>query len=145
MTELVANDGPLLELQKTFRPAKRRKIYRKTANNKDDSPESTPQPTVARLTLDELVISQGLLPGQISASETAEVPVAEILRQRRYVQRRKGGIEFTNNGYGQKSSLNGLQNSKALQGRGESTADLEATVNRFAPQTGQVVNADKHM
>ena len=35
--------------------------------------------------------------------------------------------------------------SKALVGKDDMLADIDAVVNRFAPQTGQVADVDRHM
>lgn len=132
----------------TTRPAKRRKFYRKRFE--DDEPENSATaasetPPSISLTLDELVIAQGILPDRGLQKDTSASSIADIIRQRKAAQRKRAGIEFTNSTTASKSSPIATSLSKALIGIDEVAADLEAVVNRFAPQTGQVADVDKHM
>jgi len=131
----------------TPRPAKRRKFYRKRVN--DDEPENSAtaasETPPVKLTLEELVITRGVLPETELQEENSAISVADIIRQRKAAQRKRAGIEFTNTTTASKSGPATPSLSKALIEKDEIAADLEAVVNRFAPQTGQVADVDKHM
>lgn len=132
----------------TTRPAKRRKFYRKRFE--DEEPENSTiaaseTPPSISLTLDELVIARGILPGTELQDDNSASSIADIIRQRKAAQRKRAGIEFTNTTTAPKSSPATTSLSKALIGKDEVAADLEMVVNRFAPQTGQVADVDKHM
>lgn len=137
------------EREDTIRPAKRRKFYRKRVE--DDEPEnsalapSETLPLVTPLTLDELVTAQGVVPDAGVPEQISTLSVADIIRQRKAAQRKRAGIEFTNTTSAPKSSSATPSLSTALIGKNEVAADIEAVVNRFAPQTGQVADVDKHM
>ena len=133
----------------SVRPKKRRKFYRKRLDS-DDHEDVTPTyqedaPSVTALTLDELVDTKGNIPHINLLDQDSNISVAEILRQRKAAQRRRGGIEFTNAPTTLQSGSALPQHSKALVAKEDTAAELEVVVNRFAPQTGQVADADKHM
>ena len=136
-------------LEEAFRPAKRRKFYRKRAE--DDEPENTATaaaetvPSVTPLTLDELVIARGVVPDVEAQEVGSTVSVANIIRQRKAIQRKRAGIEFRNTTNAPQSGSATPSLSKVLTGKDEAAADIEAVVNRFAVQTGQVADVDKHM
>ena len=132
-----------------FRPAKRRKCYRKRTDfeeeeaPKPESHRSVPSPEP--MTVDELIARNGHnTPLQEKSDEEAALSIAEILRHRKATARRRGGIEFTNNN---PSDSNTPQPSEALIEREDETpADIKSVIERFAPQTGQVTDTtDKHM
>ena len=137
------------DLEDTVRPTKRRKFYRKRAE--DDEPEctATAQPdrtlSVTPLTLDELVVARGVVPNADNPEKESTLSVTEIIRQRKAAKRKRAGIEFTNTTNAPKSSSATPSLNRALIGKDEVTANLEAVVNRFAPQTGQVADVDMHM
>ena len=150
MVESFCQGDASVTADKAFRPAKRRKFYR-SRHNEDDggttliSPPQQPEPTVS-LTLDELIINHG---GTAAGSEVEEddepLSVAELLRLRKAAQRKRGGVEFSNsNGSGQNLPKSSQTNDLPLE-NDDAIANLEKVVNRFAPQTGQVANVDKHM
>ena len=130
----------------TLHPSKRRRIYRKRVNEEVDlndnssAPQEFSLPT-APLTLDELVITKGAL-----SEEQPDLSVAEILRQRKATQRRRVGIEFSNTTTASKNTSIDPQLPQSLISNEDTIADMEAVINRFTPQTGQVVDVDnKHM
>ena len=132
-----------------FRPAKRRKAYRKRTDleeeeaPKPESHRSVPPPEP--MTVDELIAQNGHNTlSQGKAEEEAALSIAEILRSRKATARRRGGIEFTNNN---PSNSTTSQPSDALIEREDETpADIKSVIERFAPQTGQVTDTtDKHM
>ena len=135
-----------------FRSSKRRKFYRKRTDAEDEDPSSVtpsaslplPPPEPELMTIDELISQNGqhASPSKQSDDETP-LSVAEILRQRKVAQRRRGGIEFTNSAI---STPNTLQPGDALVEKDDTPPDIKAVIERFAPQTGQVSDvADKHM
>lgn len=141
----------MADLNEGFRPAKRRKSYRRRHDDYEGDKQSGPELSPERLTtvplsIDELVHSHG------AASEDTEMPaegealpISEILRLRRATQRRRGGIEFTNAGNTSKEVAPVSQTNNALLENDDAVADVDTPVNRFAPQTGQVADVDKHM
>lgn len=136
------------DIADTARPAKRRKFYRRRFE--DDKPEdgataASETPPSIPLTLDELVIARGILPDRELQEHNSASSIADIIRQRKAAQRKRAGIECTNITAGSKSSPATTSLSQALIGKDEIAADLEVVVNRFAPQTGQVADVDKHM
>lgn len=131
------------------RPPKRRRFYRKRTNTEeDDDPhvsaaQSVIVPDVQ--TIDELVAQNGHTTKSPTQSEEAPLSVAELIRQRKAIQRRRGGIEFTNLNPAT-STIAVTQPSDALAEKDDTPADIKLVIGRFAPQTGQVSEAtDKHM
>ena len=122
-----------------FRSSKRRKIYRKRETS------VSPVPT-ASANLPSIAFQQ-------PAPEAASVPdielsVSDILRQRKLLQRKKGGgIEFSASKSGQDGTTG---ESFELQSRGDASTvpdpEVKQIASRFAPQTGQVKEVmDRHM
>ena len=142
----IQNDGQTSS--DLFRPAKRRKFYRKRNDSEDedrpkaaDSSVLPPEP----MTVDELIAREGDIPApQEQSEEDRRLSIADILRQRKAAQRRKGGIEFTNLNT---SNTTTPQPSDALiEKEDEIPADIKSVIERFAPQTGQITETtDKHM
>ena len=137
------------EYSEIVRPIKRRKFYRKRLDIEDHE-DVTPTyqedaPSVTALTLDELVNTKGNIPKPDLLDQDSSFSVTEILRRRKAAQRRRGGIEFTNTSTTMQSGSAIPQRSKALVAKEDTAIELEAVVNRFAPQTGQVADVDKHM
>lgn len=138
-----------LSAEQTFRPSKRRKFYRKRADDHDEDNIEQPAEQVIHLptsiTLDELVSSQGQPVSHSHLQEETTPSIADILRQRKALHRRKGGIDLTNEITATKLlPLDALIQHTPAEINGI-TADVEKVVNRFAPQTGQVADVDKHM
>lgn len=126
------------------RPAKRRRCYRKrTETEEDDAPHVSAPQSVQ--TIDELVAQNGHTTKPPTQAEEAPLSIAELVRQRKAIQRRRGGIEFTNLNPAT-STIDGPQHSDTLVEKDETPADIKLVIGRFAPQTGQVSEAtDKHM
>ena len=137
-------------LDQAFRPAKRRKQYRRR-NDEDEQhnpsvPEiSTPQPLVASEPENFDVPQDSLLEGRASPALLEDVSLSELLRQRKLLQRRKGGIEFTNKGESDEKQMILVESNGRPTEQDEIASEIEKVVNRFAPQTGQVADVDKHM
>lgn len=147
------DDKPLTD--PAFRPAKRRKFYRQR-DNSDSNPEpngitSLPLSGISAqtpTTLEELVEQARNSTDMLHEDDgEPQLLVAEVLRRRRAARNRRGGIEFSNVGYSTKVSSASAHPTDALAmaDKDDSMADVKTVVNRFAPQTGQVANVDKHM
>lgn len=131
-----------------FRPSKRRKFYRKRnyAEGEDNAaasgsaPIASPEP----ITIDKLDEHNGN-DAYSQQGDEPQLPIAEILRRHKATQRRIGGIEFTNLSTTPASTTPGV--SDALVAREDASGeDLKLIGQRFAPQTGMVVEGtDKHM
>lgn len=147
------DDKPLTD--PAFRPAKRRKFYRRR-DNSDSNPEphgitslplggiSAQTPT----TLEELVKQARDSTDMVHEDDgEPQLLVAEVLRRRRAARNRRGGIEFSNVGHNTKLSSEPAHSTDALAlvDKDDTMAVVKTVVNRFAPQTGQVADVDKHM
>ncbi|MCJ1413710.1 hypothetical protein MMC32_000034 [Xylographa parallela] len=136
------------DLDNGNRPAKRRKFYRRRAESDQEDLAQAPQKTIPQqpsLTLDELVTSEGAAPDLCSHDEDARLSVAEILRQRKAAQRKRAGIEFSNSSHGATNPATS-QLSNALTTADSIPSAIDAVIDRFTPQTGQVIDVDnKHM
>ena len=138
-----------------FRPAKRRKVYRQRDDNDSileaDDATSLPIGGISAetpSTLEELVEQARNATDMVHENDAEPpLPVAEILRRRRVTRNRRGGIEFSNTGQGTKPVPQPAQptDALALVDKDDTAADVKTVVNRFAPQTGQVLDVDKHM
>ena len=149
-------DDPILPIISGQRPDpppfKKRKIFRRRFQAQNDGNDNnitvTPQgPSApAALTLEEL-IAQGSGDVECDLRDEQEEPlsVAEILRQRRATQRRKGGIEFRNHDTSSKNEASDAQAMNPLLDEDETLNRIITVVDRFAPQTGQVADVDQHM
>lgn len=127
-----------------FRPSKRRKFYRKHNAEDDDTTVATPVSLEYSTALPTTAGPQPDKPDDDLATENEEDNrrrTAEVLRRRQAARNRKGGIEFSNT----KSEPTPSQPSNTLIERADPAKELQTVVNRFAPQTGQVADVDKHM
>lgn len=134
-------------------PFKKRKFHRKRTGSEDEMPDNarisdsqSPPPPTESLTLDELISrnSEASLI-QIQEQQSAPLSLAELLRQRKALQRRRGGIGFTNTSTNSSSALPTAQ-IKHLDPEEQNPPTAFVTVaDRFAPQTGQVADVDQHM
>ena len=134
-----------------FRPAKRRRFYRKRIDTEDDkaSDGPSPQPTaISQLqTVDELISQNGNGQSLDAHEEEDNQPsIADLIRQRKAIQRRRGGIEFTNLNPSLLSSDTATPIGAVVLREDETAADMKSVIERFTPQTGQVTETtDKHM
>lgn len=135
------------------RPFKRRKFYRKrgeaddSATIDDITSETNKDNDAARpLTTEGLISTHGQNQEEEEQGqgEDSHLPSAQILRQRKAAQRRRGGIEFTNTSTIRISDA-APANSDALIEKDDTVQEIMTVVDRFAPQTGQVADVDKHM
>ena len=134
-------------------PFKKRKFYRKrtgydgeTSDNATVVESQSPPPPTELLTLDEMISRNSeasLL--RIEEQQIAPLSVAELLRQRKALQRRRGGIGFANTGTTTSTTLPPAQTKHLESEEQNSLSKLVTVADRFAPQTGQVADVDQHM
>lgn len=121
-----------------FRPSKKRKTYRKRADEETEdtiSPIATPAPS----TIDDLIARSQDVPD----IEATTVPVSEILRIRK-LRKAKGGVEFRV--ASTKKNESDELAVRAPSAEEETPEDGAVRVGRrFAPQTGTVGDVNKHM
>ncbi len=139
-------------IDESSRPLKRPRFYRKHPDSLQDdqaalaetpaSSNSTPNPP----SIDHTPAEPSIRPLEtVDDDDHPSLSVADLLRRRRATQRKRAGIEFTNAPAVQES---GAVESLAGDGPLEKEASLDkilTVVDRFAPQTGQVADVDKHM
>ena len=134
MAESTANGANEVPLVPAFRPTKRRKLYRKRDSSAEPSTETATVLSATTETLDDLILS--------ASNQKSEISVADIIRQRKALQRKRAGIEFSTSKLASRNSERRLDNAAQTS----TDAEVEEPVkNRFAPQTGQVADVDKHM
>ena len=151
--EILAVNSPVMntsELVELSRPFKRKRFYRKRVNADGSdgvSPASPPsQPASLNVLELESNVDQNTQPSPISleAGDDLSSRMAEILRQRKAAQRRKGGVEFTS---ALASTLDSTPSTALVRNdENETPEDIKSVISRFVPQTGQVTEeTDKHM
>ena len=138
MVDDAAEAGQVVDLP-SFRPSKRRKVFRR----RDASTSPPPASPTGHINLE--------LPPADAITETSvldEPSVTEIIRQRKAVQRRKGGgIGFTTD----KSATEAVSRSDheregIIDPNAQRAMEVRTVTSRFAPQMGQVKEVmDKHM
>ncbi|KAL8634951.1 MAG: hypothetical protein Q9228_007510 [Teloschistes exilis] len=144
MDDDIADSNTLTD--ESFRPFKRRKFFRKRLESGSDAEEDST--TKGSVQIDST--SEQPLPPSVDGREQtdveAQVSVAELLRRRRAAQKRRAGIEFSN------STPVGDSSGTIVPVAGDEILDNEENLNkiltvvdRFAPQTGQVADVDKHI
>ena len=134
-------------------PFKKRKFYRRRTGHEDEVPVETINPELAASTpstepmsLDQMIVaeSQSTVLQNQDGLDTP-LSVAELLRQRKVLQRRKRGIGFANTGDTKNNETEGPQKSSTGTDQGKAVSKLATVIDRFAPQTGQVADVDQHM
>lgn len=133
-------------------PSKRQKFYRKREiledERIDDIPiadHNTTSVTPEALTIEELISHHASQPNiPLQNEESTQLSTAEILRHRKAAQRRRFGIEFTNVDK-PKINTTTLESSNALTEKDDTASEIKTVIDRFAPQTGQVADVNKHM
>ncbi|KAL8683517.1 MAG: hypothetical protein Q9186_000557 [Xanthomendoza sp. 1 TL-2023] len=128
------------------RPFKRRKFYRKRADT-TESDEAYPGTSIPNIPPADGGLDKDAeyTYHADDADDTSPLPVAEILRRRRAAQRKRTGIEFGKSTALPESSTTGVSIGGDLLDREDSLDKILTVVDRFAPQTGQVADVDKHM
>lgn len=146
------NTAPEDELpQVTSRPFKRRKFHRKRPASPPNEDAAAPFPAISNTSaLSPTVAGQCASISQLPDTEQQpishpQLTIADILRQRQASQRRRGGIEFTNSTPITESSIDKARHADPVLENEDSFGKILTVVDRFAPQTGQVADVDKHM
>ncbi|KAH0536910.1 hypothetical protein FGG08_006248 [Glutinoglossum americanum] len=133
------NSSEVASTEPLFRPLKRRRFYRKRAG-KDNIETRGDDRTLVELTA--LPPPEPLEENEGDTDESARLDMAEILRLRKLRQRRNG-IEFTTPR--PPGSGSGTPQPDANEDAEMAPEEVKKVVNRFAPQTGQVMDVNKHM
>ena len=144
------NDATSPEL--SMRLFRRRKSYRKRGEAEvltavDDVRSDTMEDNgkAKPLTIEELISHHGYSQeGGEQKEDATRLPAAQILRKHKAAQRRRGGIEFSNSSHTRINSA-APETSDALTEKDDTPQEIKTVVDRFAPQTGQVADVDKHM
>ena len=129
-----------------FRPAKRRKFYRRRAEDDDEEREASGDPASVAAP-----VSSAAAHGSSSAVEidgdAPQPSVAEVLRLRKQGRPRKAiGIEFSTSHAPRPEAAREIEQAMATTDRDGTHEDgAVAVAHRFAPQTGQVADVNKHM
>ncbi|KAI9868701.1 MAG: hypothetical protein M1813_004551 [Trichoglossum hirsutum] len=136
------NSNEVANIEPLFRPLKRRRFYRKRTDGddigtRDDDPVPVATPTLPSLPSPEL-----LQKIEGDTDEPAKLDMAEILRLRK-LRCRRNGIEFTV--ARPPGSGSGTPQPDTDEDAEMTPEEVKKVVNRFAPQTGQVMDVDKHM
>ncbi|KAL8715969.1 MAG: hypothetical protein Q9220_000636 [cf. Caloplaca sp. 1 TL-2023] len=134
-----------------MRPFKRRKFIRKRATSPmNDGVDEAETPNTIHTTPEHQDItrplsrSTELLDVEDRIDENPRIPVAELLRRRRALKKR-AGIEFSNAIPTVEKSLAEFLPGEEFPDNDDSLHKVLTVVDRFAPQTGQVADVDKHM
>lgn len=133
-------------------PFKRRKVFRRRPRSEDEEEDdsaiaSLPTATIPEATtLDELISKNGR-DGDADVVTEGEAPLsmAEILRQRKAMQRRRGGVAFRNDNTASNDEMSVVKAKPPPPAGDETLNKIMGVVDRFAPQTGLVENVDEHM
>ncbi|KAL8955573.1 MAG: hypothetical protein Q9193_006629, partial [Seirophora villosa] len=137
--------------EETAQPFKRRKFYRKRLGSPSSESGSAAFPatnnTIASsyTAPEQLAQNSSLSDAEQHITGLPQRTVAEILKHRKAAQRRRGGIEFTNSTHVGESSIDTAAHADQLLDNEDSLGKILTVVDRFAPQTGQVADVDKHM
>ena len=133
-------------------PFKKRKFYRRRPGHKDEVPAetvnselATSTPLTEPMSLDQMIQETRSSIPQSQDDIDTPLAVAELLRQRKVLQRRKGGIGFANTGDTKNTETEDPQKNSAGTDQGKVLSKLATVIDRFAPQTGQVADVDQHM
>ena len=123
----------------SFRPAKRRKVFRQRPAAESDSEGETPapiSPTAAATTVNSSESGS-------AESQNEGISLAEVLRKRKGAQRRKGGVEFSSSTPQPQASI--AAPPAPIQATSEVLQPVSLIQARFAAPTGQAADVDKHM
>ncbi|KAL8719393.1 MAG: hypothetical protein Q9225_003598 [Loekoesia sp. 1 TL-2023] len=133
------------------RPFKRRKFYRKRVNYSDDEEAGSAEPSSSNkipyipTTKSPQVPSASQSDDDGMTHDGVQLPVSEILRRRRLAQKRRAGIEFSNATPVPEGGNVEVRPGDEVLDNEDSFGKILTVVDRFAPQTGQVADVDKHM
>ena len=133
----INHDNELMTFE-AFRPSKRRKLYRKRAEDPaDEHISNDPPPNLTS------IMNGAAKPTTVSAENNA-MP-SHIIRQRTTQHRKRAGIEFTNSSVRRESPEQGIDEAPTERNSGAPESNIPDVVSRFAPQTGETMSVDKHM
>lgn len=132
-----------LPVDTLFRPAKRRRHYRKRA----DGVEPEDLNTLMDGTRGDIAVAGPSSSKQNTAEnqEDDTIKATEKLRLRQHARNRRGGIEFVNGVRDMSIASGASPPSEAGPERDSTSEEVAGLANRFAPQTGQVADVNKHM
>ena len=141
--------------ESVFRPLKRRKFYRKRVdeigNNEGTNNDGEASMDIVPLNSSEAIptvpLRQAPHESDNETDESTSLKMAEILHLRKLNRHRKlGGIEFT---VARPPPGSGSRTPQQHGGEHDeediTPEEVKKVVNRFAPQTGQVMDVNKHM
>lgn len=132
-----------------FRTHKRKRVLKRHQDDAEDAQfELQPSPAIAPpTTTDNLTIVEDDSDKNGIDSETEDsgtLPISEIIRRRKIIQSRRGGIEFSNAHQKQRRGTD-VSNEGTVTTMDKPNV-LEMAAKRFAPQTGLVTEStDQHM
>ncbi|KAL9000642.1 MAG: hypothetical protein Q9169_000678 [Polycauliona sp. 2 TL-2023] len=126
------------------RPFKRRKPNRKPVDSYRSSPAETSNNTPKLPSTDDAPAEPPPLES-LDDHDQSLLSVADVLRRRRATQRKRAGIGFTNAAVIPKDSDVEAMAGDGILDNDTSLDKILTVVDRFAPQTGQVADVDKHM
>ena len=133
-----------------FRSVKRRRHYRRRsdADEVDVKGDASQTPAVP-IESDTIGRSQDSAvphaPDAGAGDEDEQLSVAEALRRRKQLRARRGGVEFVPGRPNPKDGDLEMDSSRMALEKTAPAEEVAAIVNRFAPQTGQVADVNKHM
>ncbi|KAL8808480.1 MAG: hypothetical protein Q9182_000031 [Xanthomendoza sp. 2 TL-2023] len=132
--------------QEDLRPFKRRKFYRKRADSPGGDEAYPSTSTLNILPTDGVPLKHPENAHHSGdAEDTSPLTVAEIVRRRKAAQKKRAGIEFGKDKALPESSSVEASIGGDLLDKEDSLDKILTVVDRFAPQTGQVADVDKHM
>lgn len=152
MAEIVATNQSLdaTSTEGLFRSVKRRRHYRRRsdADEVDVKGDASQTPAVP-IESDTIGRSQDSAvphaPDAGAGDEDEQLSVAEALRRRKQLRARRGGVEFVPGRPNPKDGDLEMDSSRMALEKTAPAEEVAAIVNRFAPQTGQVADVNKHM
>ncbi|KAI9673953.1 MAG: hypothetical protein M1817_002159 [Caeruleum heppii] len=136
MTDIASAE---LNQEPSPRFAKRRKVYRQrpTEEDHDDLLTASERPS------DTSQSAPNGVPQDLTEEDNASI--ADIIRSRKQARGRRQGIQFTDSAANQTRNGSGTPQVGELIVRDDTVEEPPTVVNRFAPQTGQVADVNKHM
>ena len=126
----------------SFRPAKRRKVFRQ---RREDADSGSEKETSGSASPGPLVAVKGSPTALLSEAQGDDgLSLSEVLRMRKAAQRRKDGVEFCSS-TPQPQATSVAPPSPTVTQASETSTAISMINSRFAPPTGQVADVDKHM
>ncbi|KAL9596259.1 MAG: hypothetical protein Q9219_005920 [cf. Caloplaca sp. 3 TL-2023] len=133
-------------------PSKRRRFYRKRVDSSPnheagpvEAPSSSSKPQLPTTKNYRSPLSSSSDEEEDDVFQDAQIPITEMLRRRRAAQKRRTGIEFSNAAPAVNGGADGSRPDDEILDNEDSFNKILTVVDRFAPQTGQVADVDKHI